>query len=513
MKNSDSEIEKLISQYKAHPMLPLELPSIIERLNTENASVLDFKNQYYRDPLLCAYIIDLAWHKTQKKANHPFAADHAMSIVGIDGAKDYLSKMSTDLRKNTLEEKQLLTKELKFIMTSSLLAAELVKNLCTSKQKANNLYWATMAHQFPDLLLWYLKRKPMWRIQYRQIKLAKKLPVFEQAKLGFELNQWRTAVAKEWHMSSANQITYSKILPDKRKQLLEYMRHGYSEKTSSLKQWLHTDSWQILTANWLARAILSPWMANSYQHYFRIAMQSFASNERNLSHIIMDSIRTTSEHLKDSLLYVPAVVFLNLTSQNHYPDWINAAPKRPVRRDKKYIQKAGQLKQSANLIAIQNFISELREMPRNFSNSNKLFRKVLAVCIKRLEFSRACLLVVDWPNQQVSTSLFFQQEDKQKIKPDFDFSVNTPLKKFLVEQGFLLFDSTKHSKFWHKLPKEIIQQKVKNFILFSIKPSKQVKALIYLDMQGRKPPSAEKIKIVKLLLSTTNRVMIENRKG
>ncbi len=513
MAEPDSEIRKLISQYKATPMLPLELPSIIERLNNKNASVLDFKNQYYRDPLLCAYIIDLAGHKTHKKTNHPFAADHAMSTVGIDDAKNFLSQMSTDLKPNFLATTQTLPDELKFIMTSSLLAAELAKNLCNNKPKANTLYWASMAHQFPDLLLWYLKPKPMWRIQYRQVKLAKKLPLFEQAKLGFELNQWRTTVALEWHMSELNQITYSKALPDKRKQLLEYMRVGFNENTPNLKAWQQTDSWQILTANWLARSILSPWMANSYRHYYRIAKQSFAINDRNLSHVIIDSIRTTSKHLKNSLLFVPAVSFLNLASQNRYPDWLNAAPKRPIKRDQKYIQKINQLKQSSNLLAVQKLVRELREKPEKFSNSNKLFREILGVCIKRLGFSRACLLIVDWQSKQVSTSLFLQQEDKQKIKPDFNFHLNTPLKKFLVEQGFLLFDISKHAKIWHKLPKEIIQQKVKNFILFSLKPGKRVIALIYLDMQGEKPPSVEKIKIVKRLLNSTNSAMAGNRKN
>jgi len=513
MANFDNEIRKLISQYKANPMLPLELPLIIKRLNTENASVLDFKNQYFRDPLLCAYIIDLAWYKTQKKASHPFAADHAMSTVGIDGAKDYLSKMSTDLGGRSLQATQTLPDELKFIMSSSLLAAELTKNLCSNKQKANILYWASMAHQYPDLLLWYLKPRPMWRIQYRQIKLAKKLPIFEQAKLGFELNQWRTAVAKEWHMSEINQITYSKLLPNNKKQLLEYMRSGHSDKTPNLKVWQHTDSWQILTANWLARAILSPWMANSYQHYFRIAMRSFATNNRNLSSVIMDSVRITSEHLKNSQLFVPAVSLLNQTSQNHYPEWINAAPKKPVKRDKKYLQKASQLKQSSNQLIVQNFIRELRNTPEKFSNSNKIFREILSVCINRLGFSRACLLMVDWQNKQVSTSLFLQQENKQKIKPDFDFNLNTPLKKFLVEQGFLLFDITKHAKIWHKLPKEIIQQQVKNFFLFSFKPDKRVNALIYLDTKDQKPPTEEQLQMVKSLLKSADGVLKVKRKG
>ncbi len=513
MADTNSEIANLISKYKANPLLPLELPIIIEQLNTENASVLDFKNQYYRDPLLCAYIIDLAWHKTQKKDNHPFAADHAMSTVGIEGAKTYLSGISIDLGKTEQSEPSVLARELKFIMTSSLLAAELAKNLSSNNQKANILYWASMAHQFPDLLLWYLKPKAMWRIQYRQIKLARKLPIFEQAKLGFELNQWRQAVSLEWHMSETNQITYGKSIPDKRKQLLEFMRNGYSDQTPMLKEWHHTDSWQVLTANWLARAILSPWLVNSYQHYYKIAKKAFTLSDRNFSHAVADSIRATSEHLKGSELYVPASQFLSLNSPCEYPEWLNAAPKRPFKRDQKYIQKANQLKQSANQLAVQKLIKELTDTPENFANSNKLFREVLDVCIKRLGFSRACLLVIDWKNKSASTSLFLQQEDKPKIKPDFEFEQKTPLKKFLIEQGFLYFDQNKHGKIWHKLPEEIVKQNLENFILFSLKPGKQVKALIYLDMLGQRHPSAEKIRLTKLLLNAAHDAFSKKVKG
>jgi len=94
MSEADNLISNLIAEYKDKPLLPLELPLIIERLNAENASVLDFKNQYYRDPLLCTYLIDLAWHKTKNKYNHPTAADHAMSTLGIQDAKAYLDKIS-----------------------------------------------------------------------------------------------------------------------------------------------------------------------------------------------------------------------------------------------------------------------------------------------------------------------------------------------------------------------------------------------------------------------------------
>lgn len=506
MADSGSEIANLISKYKASPLLPLELTLIIQILKIDGVSVDYFKNHYFRDPLLCAYIIDLAWQKTKNKDNHPFAADHAMSTVGIEGAKTFLSGIP-DAQQPELSE------EVKFVMSSSLLAAELAKNLCHNKQKSKPLYWASMAHQLPELLLWYLKPKPMWRIQYRQIKLAKKLAVFEQAKLGFELSEWRQAVCKEWHMSELNQITYNKTVPDSRKQLIEYMGNNYSRKTPCLKEWQHTDSWQILTANWLARAILSPWLTNSYQHYYNIAKQAFSINDKKLSHTIMDSVRTTSEHLKGSLLFVPAASLINLPSKSQFPNWLNAAPKIPTKRNPKFVQQsqqaqqAQQLKPSSNQLAIQKLMKELKETPEKFTKTNELFLQVLQLCIKHLGFSRACLMIVNRKNKKVTTGIALKQDDREKIRPDFGFEENTPLNKFLVDRGFLLFELNKHSKIWHKLPPEIIKQQVKSFILYSLKPRSQVKALIYLDMQGQNPPSQQQIKIVKALLHATNGVL------
>ena len=512
MADSENEIAKLIEQYKSEPLLPLELGLIVDKINAENASVLDFKEQYKRDPLFCCYLIDLAWHKTQKRANHPFAADHAMSTVGIEGAKQYLASLSIKIDNKPLKNKTEFHHELKFIMSSSLLAAELAKNLCNNQQKSNNLYWASMAHQFPDLLLWYLKPKIMWRIQYRQIKLPKKLSIFEQAKLGFDLNQWRLAVAREWHMSETNHITYSKPNPQNRKQLIEYMRHGYSDETPALKEWHRTDSWQILTTNWLARSIMTPWLRNSYQHYFYIAQQAFNMNKKKLSHGILDSIRNTSAHLKGGQLFVPASSFLSMNSQCKYPDWLNASAKIPAKRDAKFIKNTAKLKQKSNKIAVENFIRELTKTPQKFANEYQLFRQVLQICIKQLGYSRASLLVVDWKNKQVATNLYFKQENCATIKPDFDFKQKTPLVKFLAGRTFLLFDKNKHEKIWNKLPREIIRQKVKHFILFSVKPDKRVKELIYLDLQGGQAPTTNKIKLTKLLLTAANFALQANTK-
>jgi len=509
MSNSGNGIPALIKEYKSNPLLPIELPSIINKIKSEDASVLDFKSNYYRDPLLCSYIIDLAWQKARNKENSPFAADHAMSSIGIDGARQFLASMNKEELNGSIEDK--LTDEIRFTMSSSLLAGEIARCLLGESPKANLLYWASLTHQFPDLLLWHLKPRQMWRIQYRQLKLPKKLPLFEQAKLGFDLNQWRQAIGEEWHMNSLNQTTYLKQLPFGRKELVHYIKQGYDSNTPSLKEWHLTDSWLIVTANWLARSIMAPWLKNGYQHYFKIAQRAFSTSNKKTNAAIAEAVATVSTHLKGSCLLVPAVSMLQLPGTVVYPGWLNAAPKVPVKRDLKFVKKASELKHTADLLAVQKFVSELKTRPTQFNNVNALLRQVLDLSISKLNFSRAALLVVDWKNKQVSTGLFVTQIEHPKIKPSFSFAENTPLKKFLVEQGFLLFDSEKHQKIWHKLPKQIIEQEVKRFVLFSIKPSDKVEFLIYLDGKGKPPPSIEKLKMTKLLLTTTNKVISYNK--
>ncbi len=587
-------ISNLIQKYKTSPLLPLELSLVIKRLNDDNASVLDFKNQYYRDPLLCAYLIDLAWHRTKNKTNHPVAADHAMSTVGIDGARDYLANLSLKLTSCENEQQDVndnLSDEIKFVMSSSLLAASIAENCCNNSSKGHQLYWASMAHQFPDLLMWHLKPKAMWRIQYRQIKLAKKLPLFEQAKLGFELNQWRQSIANEWHMSELNQITYTKTPIENRKELLEYMHHGFSKKTPSIKSWQLTDSWLILTSNWLAKAIMAPWLCNSYSHYHRIAQQAFCLNDNKMSHAVIKAIRETSHHLKGSALFVPASCYLNLRGNFSYPVWLNAAPKIPVKREQKYIEKAKELKKSSeelmklkessikvkktidkinspisspinkpaqkvkypeieikkqsvktnksaveikpllkdvktpsaekkqatSHLAIKKLLRKIKENTNKFSNASELLREVIEFCVQDFGFNRVNLLTVDWQSKQVSTNLFFKQNENQKINIRFNISDNTPFNQFLTKQGFLTFDIKKHQKIWHKLPREIIQQQVKSFILFSIKPktfneTKKINQLIYLDCLGQQEIPEDKIKLVKILLQTANQALLIQKK-
>ncbi|MBV1909080.1 MAG: hypothetical protein KUG78_07130, partial [Kangiellaceae bacterium] len=314
----------------------------------------------------------------------------------------------------------------------------------------------------------------------------------------------------EWNMNELNQTTYSKQPPFSRSELIEYINNGYSKSTPSLKEWQLTDSWLILCCNWLARTIMAPWLVNSYQHYFKIAQRAFSLTDKKMNLGISEAINDCSVQLKDSPLFVPAVSFFQQKSPTNYPEWLTAAPKKPVKRDLKYAKSASELKGKAELLSVQNFLRELKSKPGNFKNANQLIRQVMELCINKLGFTRSSLLVVDWSNKQVSTSLFINQTDSPKIKPNFSFTENTPLKKFLVEQGFLMFDLTKHQKIWHKLPKEIIEQQVKNFVLFSLKPKSKVEFLIYLDGKGKTTISEDKLKIVKLLLLTTNKVMSYN---
>jgi len=502
MAETNGEIAKLISQYKSNPLLPLELPLIVEKLGSKNPSVLGFKKLYFRDPLFCAYVIDLAWHKTENKENHPIAADHAMNTVGIDGVKNYLDSISTvNPRTNS---KEVLSDEVRFSLTSSLLAAELAKQLSGNKPKSNALYWASLAHQFPDTLLWHLKPKPMWRIQYRQIKLPKKLAVFEQAKLGFELIEWRQAVAKEWHLSEFNQLTFAKSPLFGRKELLNYAANGYSEQCEGLKDWIDCDSWLVLTANWLAKAILAPWFANSYRHYFMVAQHAFRLSDKKTNAAIVAALRETSQHLHDSRLLVPAAAFLNLKSKPHYPEWLNSAPKIPLQRNKKFAEQGKLLKQSTQNLAVRKLIKELIETPEKFANINQLLKVVLDSCLNNLQYSRVSLLLIDWNGKKVKTSICLNSKNSEKIRPDFTIEPNAPLKKFLSNQGFLYFDIQKHSKIWHRLPKAINDQQVKGFVMFSLKPKTQVKALIYLDTKGEAIPSVETIKLTKQLLNAAN---------
>ncbi len=508
MSNSENSIRALIKELTDNPPLPLELTKIIKQLRDPNTSILDFKHSYSKDPVLSSYLIAAAWSQAKNKDNAPIAADHAMSTLGMSGAeKLFVSLQSKSKSAGKLPR---VSEEIKYLMTASVLAAELTAKLVGPSAKAKQLYWPTLTYNFAETLLWYLKPKPMWRIQYRQLVLPKKLPLFEQAKLGFDIREWRIAVAKEWHMGELIQLTYQKQPPFGRNDLLEYAKHGFSRKTATLRDWHATDSWLILTANWLAKSLLASWLSNNYRHYFKITQQAFNVSHKKLQLSIQEALRSSSEQLKGSQLFVPAIKHMELKGKTIYPEWLNAAPTIPPQRNMKFAKQAATLKQKADLIAVQKFTVEIRKKPKQFRNTNVLLRQVMDLTTGKLNFSRASLLIVDWKNKKVSTAMFANQKNQEKIKLSFEFSQKTPFRKFLVEQAFLVFDKSKHENIWNKLPTEIQNDKVEQFVFFSFKPNEKIEFLIYIDAIGKSNISIEKLKTTKQLLQTANKVIEYN---
>jgi hypothetical protein len=313
-------------------------------------------------------------------------------------------------------------------------------------------------------------------------------------------------------MSELNQLTYTKPVPYRRKHLIAYMNNGYSKELTSLNAWHKTESCLVLVANWLARAMLSPWLANSYRHYFRIAKHAFNVSETRLSHGIMDAINTTSTRLKGSALIVPAMAHLYLPSPRIYPDWLNAAPKRPIKREEKFVKNAEALKQSANKIAIDRLLRKMKNQPETVRNTNLLYRELLDCCIQHLGYSRANLLAVDWKNKVATTALFLQKKDQDKIKIEFGFADKTPLRKFLVEQGFMAFNKTKHAKIWPNMPSQITKSGVEQFVFFSFKPKDKVTTLVYLDTKNQEPVDIDILKTTKMLFATANQLLANRAK-
>lgn len=543
MSASQKLIDKVFQEYKAKPILPLELSEIQNLFKNPDISVEQFKLQYQQDPIFCATLLALAWQATKDKDSHPFAADHAMSIIGITSAKRYFAKL--DIKNSTL-----LSDEVKFFLTSSLLAAELAKMLSNKPQ----LYWAAMLHQLPDIFLWHSQPKAMWRILYHKIKKPMKLGLFEEAKLGFNLFDWRIAVAKQSQMSELNLITYQKPRTNNAKELLSYIKNGISEKTPILKQWHHSDSWTILLSNWLAKSLLLPTMANSCFHYRAMMQQAFSLNNRKMTHIIAESLTITSHHLKKSKLFVPGINALYLRSKPLYPEWLitpeinlnsglvfnkfqenngrkiiaNSFKSATTKKSDSSEQTMASplIKDSINKVSNQNnitqnainntlnknnsiLINQLLEKPESFENSVKMIGLTLSSIIEHLNYDRVTLLSVEYNGEFASSKIALAKKGHNKIRPDFSFKKNaaqvaTPLRKFIVQQGGLLFSKIKHEKIWPKLPLAIQKEAIESFFFFSIKPASQVKVLIYVDAEDLELFSGDSFVRLKLLLNALN---------
>ncbi len=546
MSVSQKLIDKVFQEYKAKPIYPLELSRIQALFRNSNISVEQFKLQYQQDPIFCASLVSLAWEATKNKDNHPFAADHAMSLIGITNAKRYFAKLN-DRRSDLLSD------EVRFLLTSSLLAAELAKSLSNKPQ----LYWAAMFHQLPDIFLWHNQLKPMWRILYHKIKKPNKLGLFEEAKLGFNLYDWRITVANELHMSELNLITYQKPRTNNVKEMLSYMKNGLSEKTPILKEWHHSDSWTILLSNWLAKSLLLPTLANSCYHYRSLVQQAFSINNRKMAHIIAESLTVTSIHLQNSKLYIPGVNALYLRSKPVYPEWLvspeinlnkgkifnrfqenskrrvitQSYTNQPLTNSARAIQNTAkpikanrdgnsQKDPKLDLLKKENsaLISRLLEKPESFENAVKMIGLALASVIEHLNFDRVTLLSVEYKGEFATSKIALAKNGLNKIRPDFSFKknaaqVSTPLRKFILQQGGLLFSKTNHASIWTKLPLAIQKEEIETFFFYSIKPASQVKILVYVDAADPSQFQNETLVRLKLLLNALNSALKAREKN
>mgnify|MGYP005812362539 CR=1 FL=1 len=524
MSGSKKLINQRIEEYKANPILPLELSLIQEQLQDPNASVESFKTQYQRDPIFCAALVSLAWQATKNKDNHPIAADHAMSTVGIGGANQHFGKLN---KRNASS----LSDEVRFLFSSSFLAAELAKTISGK----THLYWTSLFHQLPDIFLWHMQPETMWRVHHKTTHSPKKIRSFEEAKLGFNLAEWRVAVAQQLHMSELNCLTYQKPRPNSPIELIQYLTAGISDDTPTLKRWHKTECWTIFVCNWLAKSLLLPSLANSGKHARLIAQMAFGINHKRLSHIIGECLAITSQHLIGSKLYIPAVNAIWQRSNPHYPQWLitpddeaitpnafnqygstkaQSETETKIRKVKPKLSaiKPSSVKPSATNSSsnpVSGLINKLEKHPTKFENSIQMLSQTLTAIIEKLGFDRASLLSIEWNGKFAATKMALASNGNKKIRPDFSFKPTpamtvSPLQKFTEQQGGLLFSKEKHIKIWPKLPQAIQKEKIEQFFFYSIKPAKKVKILIYVDTQEKNNFEPQKTKQLKTLLNALN---------
>ncbi len=315
MSNAAALIQSQIQKYLKDPLVPLELTGILNKLRDPECSSDAFKSEYKRDPILSWYLITAAANKTRTKINHPFAADHSMSTLGISEAEKLFSPLKSIERKP-------LSDEVKFYLSASLLAAELAQQIAPFAHGHAQAYWTALYYNLPDTLLWFLQPRHMWRIFYRQLTIPRKQGLFEESKLGFNLFEWRQAVAKAFELSEQNKLLFTKPLPGNPKELLAYRMKGLTDDSPSLKQWHQQEAWLVVLANRLARAILAPWNATAFQHIFKMIQQLAHCDDRKLFHAVNDSVRKVSDNIADTCLFTPAVNYLLIRGKPAYPEAI-----------------------------------------------------------------------------------------------------------------------------------------------------------------------------------------------
>ncbi|WP_444995442.1 hypothetical protein [Aliikangiella sp. IMCC44359] len=501
MNDASALIKQRLKDYQLKPLLPVELPQIKLKLDDPNSSTDSFKNLYSRDPIFCLYLLSEGWKATKHKSNHPFAADHAMSTIGLGGAQKCFNQLNNSSSIN-------LSQEVTFCLSSSLLAGELANSLGHLNQSSNQRYWTALFYYLPDTLLWYLKPKSMWHIYYRQLTRPTRLKLFEEAKLGFNLKDWRQAVAKELHLSEQCQQVYSKELPSSPKELLTYTQSGYSDDTPSLESWHKQEAWLIVLANRLARAILAPWHTRSFQHTFKLIQQQSGADSKKIKHAISQAIRQVSNNLIDSKLPNPGVGYLLNSCSPPFPDWL-VKPKVDKKRLNSINAKKLSSKQASTTNVKKSSISVLiKKLTKNagdFRSSTELVHDGLNGLIDIVGYDRTAFLIVNYKFFNAQTKVAIANPKKRAIKPDFSFKEAIPLNCFLEKQAFISFSHEKHKKIWHKLPTEILRQGVSNFVFCSLKPGKKVRALIYFDSSDQTLFNQAILNEVKKLLKAMNK--------
>ncbi|MCW8877858.1 MAG: hypothetical protein OQK51_12470 [Kangiellaceae bacterium] len=466
-----------------------------QKLSSPSASVDSMKPDYRRDPIFCWLMVSAAYEKTKHKTSQPFAADHAMSAIGLGGVEETLQPFSK------LKQPEL-SPEVIYFLSTSILAAELAKQIGAAALGRPQTYWTALFYQMPNTLLWYMQPKAMWRIYYRQLSLPKKMALFEESKLGFNLHDWRIAVADHFHMSEDLQLLFNKVLPDNLKELHEYARNGFSEKTPSLKEWHRQEAWLVILCNRLARAITVPWQARSYKNNFDLIQQLLSMESNRLSSIIQQSIRDVSKSLSGSQLMVPAMGYLMLNSKPYFPEWLNN--RELVRKNiaqKKQHSSTAVTKRKSQLTEL---IKRLTTTPHSFNNSAELVNAGLKGLIDELDFSRVAFLAVDHKTKFAQTKIALCKKGAKKIRPEFEFKNSTPLSKFIEQQTFMCITKEKHQKVWRKLPLAIQKDNVQAFVFCSLQPGKQVRALIYIDSDNLADYSLENLAKVKMLIKALN---------
>jgi len=497
MSQSQNLIKKRLGEYSLKPLLPLELASIKLALRQPDVSADSLKHFYRRDPIFCWHLLAQAWRATRNRPTHPFAADHAMTTLGISGTQQLFAPMRP-------RQQPGLTPEVVFALSSSLLAAELARNLGEQETSKSQIYWSAMSYRMPETLLWHLQPKAMWRIYYRQLTLPKKLTLFEEAKLGFNLHDWRLAVADEFHLDEQLQLIYQRELPTSPRELSRYIQSGFDpELTPSLKSWHRQEAWLIVLSNALAAAIISPWHPRGVQHLSEILQRLLGFHQAKISSLIQMSVHRVSQDLKASKLMVPAAGWLMQPSKPAFPQWLVNPQITPDKSKIKtlFSQRSGQMPQAD----ISPLLTKLTENAMDYSSSAALVHDGLNALIISLGFSRVSFLGIDYKAQSANTRIALNAKDAIKIRPDFSFKLPTPLSPFIEKQAFKLISREKHQKVWRKLPLEIQKQKVEQFILCSLQPGKRVRALIYLDSDSRacfEPQSVNKVKALFKAINT-----------